>query len=385
MKKIILLASIALAAMTAQAQTSLQGSKFFDNWSVGLKGGVTAPFNGCSFWPQARGIMGAELQKQITPIFGLGVEGEWTVNTSSLTPLKSSNVFDHQYVGVFGTFNLMNIFAGYKGTPRLCESEAVAGTGWLHSYYPKAQTTDGNSWGNKVGLNFNFNLGAAKAWTIAVKPSLLWNMGANPELTNLGFSARYDSNYAAVEIQAGVTYHFKNSNGTHSFVVLRPYDQAEVDALNNEINRLRAELDNCGANNAALQDQLAKTRDQLNECLNRPVVQTVVKDLNNIRYVFFNLGSAYIQANQKPNIWMVAQTVKENANSTVEVLGYASKEGSKALNQRLSEKRAQAVKKALVQDGVAADRIDAKGLGVGDLFETNSWNRVAKCTVKVAE
>lgn len=394
MKKVFLLASIALAAMTAQAQTALAATpaslqtaqgKFFDNWSIGIKGGVTAPFNGCSFWPHARGIMGVELRKQITPIFGLGAEGEWTVNTSSWTTLKSANVFDHQYVGVFGTFNLMNAFAGYKGTPRLFEIEAVAGTGWLHSYYPKAQTKDGNSWGNKVGLNFNFNLGEAKAWTIALKPSILWNMGANPELTNLGYSARYDSNHAAVEIQAGVTYHFKNSNGTHSFVMIRPYDQAEVDALNNEINRLRAELDNCGANNAALQDQLNKTRDQLNDCLNRPVVQTVVKDLNNIRYVFFNQGSAYIQANQKPNIWMVAQTVKENNGSTVEVLGYASKEGSKALNQRLSEKRAQAVKKALVQDGVDADRIEAKGLGVGDLFETNSWNRVAKCTVKVAE
>lgn len=145
MKKIFILAAIALGTVAAQAQTSVQGSKFIDNWSVGIKGGVTAPFNGCSFWPHARGIMGAEITKQITPVLGLGVEGEWTVNTSSWSALKSANVFDHQYVGVFGTVNLMNAFGGYKGAPRFFEIEAVAGTGWLHSYYPKAQTKDRKS------------------------------------------------------------------------------------------------------------------------------------------------------------------------------------------------------------------------------------------------
>ncbi len=37
MKKSIILSAFVLAALTASAQTTVQGSKFTDNWSVELK------------------------------------------------------------------------------------------------------------------------------------------------------------------------------------------------------------------------------------------------------------------------------------------------------------------------------------------------------------
>lgn len=118
MKKVILLAAIALGTMGASAQTTVAGSKFTDNWSFTLKGGAVLSSkmvkdNG--FWDDARGVVGVELRKQITPVFGLGAEGEWSVNTSSWTGVRSGNVFDHQYVGVFGAVNFMNAFARRYG------------------------------------------------------------------------------------------------------------------------------------------------------------------------------------------------------------------------------------------------------------------------------
>ena len=383
MKKIILFAALAMGAVASQAQTTVAGSKFFDNWSFTLKGGMVSPMENVGFFKAARGIAGAELRKQITPIFGLGVEGEWSVNTSSWTGLKSANTFDHQYVGVFGTFNFMNAFAGYTGAPRVFELEAVAGTGWLHAYYPHTVEEDGNSWATKVGLNFNFNLGEAKAWTISLKPAILWNMNHHGIESNvLGYAANYDSNHAVVELEAGVTYHFGNSNGTHHFTLVRPYDQAEVDALNAQINALRADLDACGVNNAALLAQIADLQAQLDACNRRPAaVEKVVKDLNNIRYVFFHISSAVIQPNQLPNEAMVADAMKDN-KATVTVDGYASKDGSLAFNEKLAQRRADAVKKELVNRyGIAADRVNAQGKGIGDLFSENDWNRVAVCTV----
>ena len=380
MKKIILFAAFAMGAVASQAQTTVAGSKFFDNWSFTLKGGMVSPMENVGFFKAAPG---AELRKQITPIFGLGVEGEWSVNTSSWTGLKSANTFDHQYVGVFGTFNFMNAFAGYTGAPRVFELEAVAGTGWLHAYYPHTVEEDGNSWATKVGLNFNFNLGEAKAWTISLKPAILWNMNHHGIESNvLGYAANYDSNHAVVELEAGVTYHFGNSNGTHHFTLVRPYDQAEVDALNAQINALRADLDACGVNNAALLAQIADLQAQLDACNRRPAaVEKVVKDLNNIRYVFFNISSAVIQPNQQPNVAMVADAMKDN-KATVTVDGYASKDGSLAFNEKLAQRRADAVKKELVNRyGIAADRVNAQGKGIGDLFSENDWNRVAVCTV----
>lgn len=386
MKKAILLAAMAISVVGASAQTTVSGSKFTDNWSFTLKGGAVMSSKSVAdngFWDNARGIVGAELRKQITPVFGLGVEGEWTINTSSWAGYRSGNWFDHQYVGVFGAFNLMNAFAGYTGAPRLFELEVVGGTGWLHAYYPHTSGNDGNSWATKVGMNFNFNLGESKAWTLAFKPAYLWNMNGNPRPNILGYEARYDSNFGYLELEAGITYHFGNSNGTHHFTVVRPYDQSEIDALNAQINALRGELEASGANNAALLAQIADLQAQLDACNRRPpVVEKVVKDLNNIRYVFFNCGSAYVQPNQQPNIAMVADQLKENSNATVTVKGYASKDGSAAFNRKLAERRAEAVKKELVKRyGIASDRVKAEGMGVGDLFQENSWNRVSVCTV----
>ena len=126
--------------------------------------------------------------------------------------------------------------------------EAVGGFGWLHyyghgwDYYPANYDTD--AWTMKLGLNFDFNVGEKKAWTIQLKPAVIYNLSgigyeSNRGVMNPGSLSR---NSAMFELTAGVVYHFKNSNGTHSFANIRPYDQAEVDALNSQINALRSEV-----------------------------------------------------------------------------------------------------------------------------------------------
>jgi outer membrane protein OmpA-like peptidoglycan-associated protein len=65
--------------------------------------------------------------------------------------------------------------------------------------------------------------------------------------------------------------------------------------------------------------------------------------------------------------------------SKVTVRGYASTEGNANLNQKLSEKRAAAVKNALVKKyKIDADRIFAEGLGATDqISDERGFNRVA--------
>lgn len=386
MKKTILVAALALGmgAMSANAQT-VQESKLTDNWSFTLKGGAVSPFQGHGFWKNARGMWGVELRKMITPVFGVGVEGELSVNTSSWTALKSPNTFDHMYVGAFSVVNLNNLFAGYAGAPRLFELEAVVGTGWLHSYYPTTITEDGNSWATKFGLNFNFNLGESKAWTIGIKPAILFNMTASDiPLTNMGYTAQFNSNHAYVEMEAGVTYHFGNSNGTHSFVIAELRDDALIADLNRQINELREQLANCNGDKAALQNKIADLNRQLEDCLanaQKPT-ETIYQNLCETHYVFFRLNSATIDPLQKPNLDLVNDMVKGN-DKQIDIVGHASKEGSAAYNEKLALRRAEAVKKALVKTyGVNANRISTSSAGTQAIFDTNAWNRVAVVTVK---
>ena len=83
MKKTILIALAACGLMTVQAQKAYETPGFFDNWSVGVDGGLTTPISNHAFFGDMRGAFGLHLKKQVTPVIGVGFEGLLGVNTSS--------------------------------------------------------------------------------------------------------------------------------------------------------------------------------------------------------------------------------------------------------------------------------------------------------------
>ncbi|MDE5573589.1 MAG: OmpA family protein [Muribaculaceae bacterium] len=385
MKKVILSVILALTFISAQAQWTLEGFKFRDNWSITARGGAFTPMTKITDFDYIRYGFGLNIQKMIVPAFGIGFEGDASIKTSEWFITGPQNYIDHQYVGMYLDFNLMNLFGGYYGVPRVFELEATAGAGWLHAYTP-GKGNDANSWGTKFGLNINFNLGSARAWTIGLRPAVLYNMGGSLKRQGGALPGQYPQfniHNAVVELMAGITYHFLNSNYTHSFTIAQLRDQGEIDGLNSTINGLRNDLENCNANNAALQSKINSLQAELDACNARPTaVKEVIEDLSAIRYVFFNLASSVILNTQRPNLELVANSVKERPGSTITIKGYASPEGSLSFNQRLSARRADAVKKALVNNyNINPSSINAEGCGIGDVFSVPSWNRVAIITV----
>ena len=377
MKKSILLGALVLGAMTANAQ-AVEQPGFFQNWSMGLDGGVTTPMTHHAFFGSMRGLVGLNVKKQITPTFGLGVEGQFGVNTSSWKGrIHSNTAFDNSYVGTFGTVDLFNLFGGYNGSVRPFTIEALAGAGWGH-YYQTGGVKDYNFFATKVGLNFNFNV--SEDVTIAIKPSIVWDMTPG---TAEQTSVNYNVNKAAFNLQAGVTYHF----GGNNFNIVQPYNQAQIDALNGQVNDLRAALEASMANSAAWEANAADLANQLAACMNRApqVVKeekvTVNNQLNSVRYVFYKIGSSVITPDQMPNVEMIAAYLKNHPESKVVVKGYASQDGPLELNVKLAQARAESVKNALVNKyKIKADRIQAEGEGIGNMFKEESWNRVSICT-----
>lgn len=381
MKKTVILAALALSAMSASAQ-ALEQPKFFDNWSIGLDGGVTTPLTHSAFWGSMRGLVGLHVDKQITPAFKLGVEGQFAVNTSSWSWKgfrHSSTAFDESYVGTYGAVDLMNLFGGYKEEGYPFTIEAVAGAGWGHTYVNEANGADNNYFATKAGLNFNFNL--SKHVTLSLKPYVLWNMTGAPQADQT--SCSYNANRATFNLQAGLTYHFGEG-----FKTVRPYNQAEIDALNGQINDLRSQLDACNANANAWQNKAEGLAKELQACMSRKpeVVKEVNNNLNSVRFVFFRIGSAVITADQMPNVEMIAAYLKNHKDSKVVVKGYASQDGNLDFNIKLAKNRAEAVKNALVKKyKIAADRITAEGEGIGHMFTEETWNRVSICTIEDAK
>ena len=382
MKKFLSALALGMMVTSASAQKTVQGAGFFDNWSIGLVGGGVVPTVQSDYIKDMRGTYGLDLTKQITPGFGLGLEYLVSHNTTG-----GGNVFDRQNLSLLGKFNLSNLFCGYNGQPRLFEVEAVAGVGWGHDFYPTREGVDANYLTTKYGVNLNFNVGEAKAWTIGIKPAIVYNM--NNEGHRMQPS--YNVNRSSMEFLVGVTYHFKNSNNGKNYMTLqRAYDQAEVDGLNAKINDLRAQNNDKDATLARKNEEIRNLQQQLNDCRNqKPVVQTqtVTKNTASLEQtVTFRQGKSVVDASQLPNVERVATFLRNHKSATVTIKGYASPEGSAEVNARIAKARAEAVKKILTNKyKIAENRITAEGQGVGNMFSEDDWNRVSICTINDAD
>ena len=166
MKKGFLTLILAGSLMSAGAENALTGTKFTDNWSVGINAGVTQPLaHPYSIGENIRPQVGVELYKQFTPVFKTGVEFSAGINTTGVYGNRGvRTAFDHANLNLLGGLNLMNLFGGYKGSPRVFEIEALGGIGVGHVFGCK--DADGsmahkNYMTSKFGLNLGFNIGKA--------------------------------------------------------------------------------------------------------------------------------------------------------------------------------------------------------------------------------
>jgi len=79
--------------------------------------------------------------------------------------------------------------------------------------------------------------------------------------------------------------------------------------------------------------------------------------------VLFDFDQASLKANSRDSVTTLANYLIKNPDRKVIVEGYTDSKGSASYNQGLSERRANAVKNALVRAGVEPSRIVAQGYG----------------------
>jgi len=90
--------------------------------------------------------------------------------------------------------------------------------------------------------------------------------------------------------------------------------------------------------------------------------------------VLFDFDQARLKANSRDSITTLANYLIKNPDRKVIVEGYTDSKGSAAYNQGLSERRANAVKNALVRAGVDPSRIVAQGYGKEYPVASNATN-----------
>lgn len=351
MKKLVLMLAAASMAASVSAQTVAE-SKTFDNIYVGINGGVATKTTGHKWLSDLDPNAGIRIGRYFTPVFGLAIEGNAYFSNkpwgSTGTVVRATNA------SLLGTVNLSNWFGGYKGEPRTFEVSALYGLGWMHVFsnnqlFKAATSENRNRMTSKAALDFAFNFGSAKQFQFYVEPSINFAFLGQTNSHNVSASPAgqpaYNINNSFVQLNAGLVYKFANSNGTHNFTIVTPRDQAEIDALNAQINELR---------------------NRKPQVVTKEVVKEVVKEVPSVKVKEFTVSDLVFVtfAQGKSNLTNDAKKALNNVQQGVhvQVVGTASPEGSKELNDRLSQARADVVANYLKGRGVIVDEATGKGV-----------------------
>jgi len=96
-----------------------------------------------------------------------------------------------------------------------------------------------------------------------------------------------------------------------------------------------------------------------------PYKQVTTEKVYIARGIQFELGSAQLKPESMGEINRMVQLMKDNADLKFEIGGHASKEKTvtAAVNQKLSEDRSNAVRNKMIEMGIDAGRLTAKGYG----------------------
>jgi outer membrane protein OmpA-like peptidoglycan-associated protein len=126
---------------------------------------------------------------------------------------------------------------------------------------------------------------------------------------------------------------------------------AEAQALEAQLSRREAELAAAAADSLRMQLQGMTARSEA-----RGQVMTISGEA-------FASGQSALRAEARDNLQKVIDLINANPGASVLIEGHTDSQGSANLNQVLSQRRAEAVRDALIQKGVDGSRLRAVGLG----------------------
>ena len=344
-----------------------------DNWFIQVGAGVASPFveNAGGGHGHFTANYNLAFGKYISPYLGWRISfygGALHNNPGTYQKFKYANANVDFMWDMFNSLGGVNTKRVFSIVPFV----GLGGTfGWDYRPDGTILGNDGKPKGNvwalpvSAGLQLNFRLGKYVDFFLEGRGQFY---GDN--LNNIPGGRPIDINLTA-------TGGFIFKIGGDDFKSYNPCDYlGYISNLNNQVNDLRGALATTSAALAAAEAQLPCPE----------VQETVVVEQSGplMSTVRFSLNSARISEMEMVNIYNTAEYLKANPGQKVVIAGYADKDtGSSTYNMSLSKRRAEAVKKVLVEKyGISADRLSVQAEGSNTQpYDVNNWNRIVLFSV----
>ena len=389
MKKFVIGAALLGMSMTAFAQQadptlkySVATNSFWSNWFIQVGGDYNIWYSNQEHGRRLdNGGNYNFLSKQRRSFGGSVAIGKWfTPGIGLRTKLQGFNSKKIGAVGVTSQhfwslneqimFNLSNLFMGYN-PERVWNISPFIGGGMarnmsVNRYVMQLSAGINSSW----RLCRNLDLYAEAGWN-RMEDNFDGNEMAQLSNTHYGRGWEDKDNYLYAEI--GLTFKLGKAtwNKTPDVDAIKALSQSQIDALNSQLNDLNTE-------NGKLRKELAE----------KPKTTVLTKSLKEFVAtpisVFFNIGKIDVALlKDLVNVRALAKYAIEN-NSHILVTGYAdSSTGTPAINQRLSEQRANTIVEELVKMGVNRSNIRTAAGGGVKMLEYPDYDR--RTTVQIVD
>ena len=389
MKKFVIGAALLGMSMTAFAQQadptmkySVATNSFWSNWFIQVGGDYNIWYSNQEHGRRLdNGGDFNFLSKQRRSFGGSVAIGKWfTPGFGLRTKLQGFNSKKIGAVGVTSQhfwslneqimFNLSNLFMGYN-PERVWNISPFIGGGMARNmsanrYVMQLSAGINSSW----RLCRNLDLYAEAGWN-RMEDNFDGNEMAQLSNSHHGRGWEDKDNHLYAEI--GLTFKLGKAtwNKTPDVDAIKALSQSQIDALNSQLNDLNAE-------NGKLRKELAE----------KPKTTVLTKSLKEFVAtpisVFFNIGKIDVALlKDLVNVRALAKYAIEN-NSHILVTGYAdSSTGTPAINQRLSEQRANTIVEELVKMGVNRSNIRTAAGGGVKMLEYPDYDR--RATVQIVD
>jgi outer membrane protein OmpA-like peptidoglycan-associated protein len=344
----------------------------YSHWSLDLKIGANkAEYVGGIITKQGLGLtFGAELERTFNPLWGLALG--YTYLGYSHANVDASA---HEFTGL-ASLNFANLVERYRrGNWQRLNVYGRLGAG-LSRY---SATNSGTTIVIPIGASIEYNITPRVA--ISLNGDRRWHMSST-----MGFVNPVQDRPVFWAATVGLRFKFGKKSRPHvrntsitnyeAPYITSFYDdtpvQERIDSNEEAINQLQEQLDKTNDDLNKANANLNKTNADLNKAKekiaaynsapNKPSLNPYITPTLRFENVEYRLNSYELLPSFQRSLDDLVAILKEYPDVKIEVVGHTDDSGEPAFNELLSLKRAATVKDYLMEKGVEATRIKAKGV-----------------------